>query len=138
MDTAPLSRERIGRAIVEVLVRVPTLALPGGLRCVPAVGVASGPILHASLSVAGKKIPVSLGESMNLAMRLSSSCSAMKKRILFPTSLPVIWPPSVEVEEVTPIIVKGMAGQVQLASLKEKEANPPLQTPASRMPAAGV
>ena len=33
VDTAPLSRERIGRAIVEVLVRVPTLALVACAAC---------------------------------------------------------------------------------------------------------
>lgn len=119
-DAVSPSKEAIGHALANAVARVSILELPRGVYCVPAIGVASGCVLHASLAVAGREIPVSIGPSVNLASRLSSGCTMMKRRILFPRELPVVWPASVSVEDVGPIVVKGMADQLQLASLKDE------------------
>jgi class 3 adenylate cyclase len=113
----PATRESIGRAIVEIIASTSALMLPGNLQCVPAIGVVSGSTIHTSLEVAGRTLPVSVGSAMNLAMRLSSLCKQMKKKILFPASLNVVWPAEVSTESVITVSVKGSGEPLHLMSL---------------------
>jgi class 3 adenylate cyclase len=114
------AKENFGKAIVEALIGIEALTLPGGIHCVPAIGVAFGPVVHASLTVAGNKLRFEGGPAMNLARRLSSACAVMKKKVLFPASLPVLWPPEMTTEDLGPITIQGNAEQMQLMSLHEK------------------
>jgi class 3 adenylate cyclase len=116
----PLAQESIGRAIVKAMSGIEDLALPDGLQCVPAIGLASGSVIQASLEVAGRILPVEGSPAMNLAMRLSASCGPMKKKVLFSASLPVTWPPDMVTEDLGPLTIKGKSEQIQLMSLHEK------------------
>ena len=129
--------ERIGTAIVQALSCIRAFELPDGRRFVPKIGLACGKTIHANLAVAGKVLPVSLGATMNFASRLSMMCSSMKKEILFPSSLPVVWPEGFITEEVGPISIVGSPQQFLLLTLVGKLANKaPEPTPGTVTPRA--
>jgi class 3 adenylate cyclase len=121
---AGAENEKIGQAVVEALAHIRAIELPGGHRCTPRIGLACGPTLHAKLAVAGRTIRVALGADRNFATRLSSLCGQMKKEVLFPASLPVVWPQSCFVEDAGPISVWGVADSIPLRSIVVTTAGP--------------
>jgi adenylate cyclase len=137
-DSSPQVKARLGVAISDAVESIGALTLPGGIRCNPAIGLACGSVIHARLALGGELSPTAMGPTVNLAMRLSSACIQMKRRILFTASVPISWPAEVTTEELEPIIVKGSPEQLRLVTLKDGEANQSTDpTLASGTPPAG-